>query len=321
MKQKTITVVVPTYNEQENIPLVYQRVTGIFSNQLPDYKLEFLFIDNYSTDLSREIILALAEKDRRVKAIFNARNFGFSRSTFYGLTQATGDCAVMMFADMQDPPEMIPKFVEEWENGYKIITGVKARSHENPIMFQIRRLYYFLLKKISDIEHIEQFNGFGLYDRSFIEVIRNLDDPLPYFRGIVVELGFQRKEVPYMHEKRQHGKTKFSFFRLYDVAMLGITSYSKMMMRMATLIGFAIAIISLIVAGFTFVHKLLHWNDYPVGNAATTIGVFFFGAVQLFFVGLLGEYVLSINARTMRHPLVIEERRINFEEDVQANCE
>ena len=321
MEKKTITIVVPTYNEQENIPLIYQRVSGIFADKLPDYQMEMLYIDNCSTDASRERILDLAEKDKRVKAIFNAKNFGFTRSSFYGLSQAEGDCAVLIFADMQDPPEVIPEFVKQWEQGYKIVTGIKSKSRENPIMYLIRKIYYGLLKHISEIEHIEQFDGFGLYDQSFIKVIRGLDDPLPYFRGIVAELGFQRKDVMYTQEKRKYGKSNFKFFKLYDLAMLGITSYSKVVMRMATLIGFGVAIISLGVAAFTFIYKLLHWDSYPVGNAAISIGVFFFGAVQLFFVGLLGEYVLSINARTMHHPLVIEERRVNCEDNEREHVE
>ena len=189
MEKKAITIVVPTYNEQENIPLIYQRLSGIFTDKLPDYQMEILYIDNCSTDSSREKILELAEKDGRVKAIFNAKNFGFTRSTFYGLSQAEGDCAVLIFADMQDPPEMIPEFVKQWEQGYKIVTGIKSKSRENPIMYLVRKIYYWLLKRISEIEHIEQFDGFGLYDRSFIDVLRGLDDPL--------ELGFQRKEVTY----------------------------------------------------------------------------------------------------------------------------
>ena len=321
MEKKTITIVVPTYNEQENIPLIYQRVSGIFADKLPDYQMEMLYIDNCSTDASRERILDLAEKDKRVKAIFNAKNFGFTRSSFYGLSQAEGDCAVLIFADMQDPPEVIPEFVKQWEQGYKIVTGIKSKSRENPIMYLIRKIYYGLLKHISEIEHIEQFDGFGLYDQSFIKVIRGLDDPLPYFRGIVAELGFQRKDVMYTQEKRKYGKSNLKFFKLYDLAMLGITSYSKVVMRMATLIGFGVAIISLGVAAFTFIYKLLHWDSYPVGNAAISIGVFFFGAVQLFFVGLLGEYVLSINARTMHHPLVIEERRVNCEDNEREHVE
>ena len=313
MEEKTITIVVPTYNEEENIPLVYERINSLFSTELSSYHWELLFIDNCSTDSSRAIIAKYAKADKRVKAIFNARNFGFSRSTYYGLSQATGNGVVLMFADMQDPPEVIPEFINEWEQGAKIVVGIKNQSRENPIMFLIRKLYYFLLKKICDIDHIEQFDGFGLYDSSFIKVLKELDDSEPYLRGIVAELGYNRKEVYYKQERRNHGKSSFNFLRMYDLAMQGITSYSKLIMRLATLIGFGIAVISLIVAGVTFVYKLFRWDIFPMGNAAATIGVFFFGAVQLFFIGILGEYVMSINTRTMHHPLVIEEKRINFE--------
>lgn len=310
---KTISIVIPTYNEEDNISLVYSRVKHIMEEKLSSYNFELIFIDNYSLDRSREQIIALCGQDSRVKAIFNARNFGYNRSIFYGLTQATGDCGILMNADMQDPPEVIPEFVRQWESGSKIVAGVKSKSHENPLMYLIRQSYYWLIRKISEIDHIEQFDGFGLYDRSFIRVLRELDDPLPYLRGIVAELGFQRTSVSYTQEKRQHGKTKFNFFKLYDLAMLGITSYSKVVMRLATLIGFTVAIFSLMIAGATFIRKLLDWDAYPIGNAAISIGVFFFGAVQLFFVGLLGEYVLNINTRVLRRPLVIEEKRINFD--------
>lgn len=306
---------IPTFNEEKNIEKVYERVKKVFQTSLPSYQMEILFIDNYSTDQTRELILKLANSDKRVKAIFNARNFGFTRSTFYGLTQATGDCAILLFADMQDPPEVIAQFVQEWESGYKIVIGVKKKSKENPLMFLVRKVYYSLIKKISEIDHIEQYDGFGLYDKSFIEVLRKLDDPLPYLRGMVAELGYKRKNIIYTQEKRKQGKSKFNFLKLYDLAMLGITSYSKILLRVSTLIGFAVAIASMIVAIFTFVYKIFHWDTYPVGNAAISIGVFFFGAVQLFFIGLLGEYVLGINTRVLHRPLVIEEERINF--DVQ----
>lgn len=309
---KTITVVIPTYNEEENIPLVYERVTKVFHNQLPSYSYEIQFIDNLSTDRSRMEIAALGEKDPHVRAIFNAKNFGFTRSTFYGLTQAEGNCAILLFADMQDPPEIIPQFVSEWEQGYKIVAGIKQQSKESPMMFFVRKCYYHVIHKISDIDHIEQFDGFGLYDVSFLNVLRQLDDPLPYLRGIVAELGYQRKDVPYVQETREHGKTSFNFLRLYDQAMLGITSYSKIVMRLATLIGACVASVSLLIALFTLFYKLIHWDSFPVGTAAISIGVFFFGAVQLFFIGLLGEYVLSINSRVLRRPLVIEEQRLNF---------
>lgn len=318
MNQKTVTVVVPTYNEQENIPLVYQHLSELFENKLVQYNMEILFIDNHSTDLSRKYIMMLAKKDKRVKAIFNAQNFGFDRSLFYGMTQATGDCVVLMYADMQDPPEMIPEFLAEWEEGYKIVIGVKSRSRENPIMFQARKIYYSLLKKISEIEHIEQYNGFGLYDHLFIEVIKNLDDPLPYFRGIVAELGFERKEIPYIHDKRQYGRSKFNFFKLYDDAMLGITSCSKTLLRISTFVGGGLSLICLTIALITLIRKFLFWDSFSVGMASVIIGVFFLAAVQLFFIGILSEYILNINIRVMRHPLVVEERRINFSPKVES---
>lgn len=312
MDRKTISVVIPTFNEQENVPRIYERVVKIFNEQLPEYDLKLQFIDNYSTDNTRAIILDLAQKDQRVQAIFNARNFGFTRSTYYGLSQAEGDCAVLLFADMQDPPEIIPKFVEEWEKGNKIVVGIKNKSKENPLMYLCRRIYYALIKQISEVDHIEQFDGFGLYDRSFLDVLLKLNDSMPYLRGIVAELGFKRVNITYTQDIRQYGKSNFNFLKLYDLAMLGITSYSKVLMRMATFIGFGVAFISLFVAAFTFFYKLSHWDSFPVGTAAISIGVFFFGAVQLFFIGLLGEYVLSINTRVQHRPLVIEERRINF---------
>ena len=318
MELKTVTAVVPTYNEQENIPLIYQKIANIFEQYRDKYNLEILFIDNCSKDKSRELIMELAQQDLRVKAIFNTKNFGFTRSTFYGLTQATGDCAILIFADMQDPPEIIPQFIEKWECGYKIVVGIKNRSRENPIFYFLRSCYYQIIKKISEIDHISQFDGFGLYDDTFLNVLRKLDDSLPYLRGIIAEIGFQRSEVNYTQEKRKQGKTKFNFLKLYDLAMLGITSYSKIIMRLATLLGFGIAFFSLFIAGCTFVYKLFNWDSYPIGNAAISIGVFFFGAVQLFFVGLLGEYILNINTRVMHHPLVIEEKRINFEETAEA---
>lgn len=313
MSKKLITILVPTYNEEKNIIFAYDSIVHVMEKNCAEYQFEIMFIDNYSEDSSRKIIENLALKDSRVKAIFNAKNFGFSRSTYYGLTQAQGDCAVLIFADMQDPAEVIPEFVYQWEQGYKIVTGIKKRSKENPLMYLFRKCYYVILKKISEINHIEQYDGFGLYDKSFINVLKNLDDSLPYLRGIVAELGFARKDVFYTQNKRKYGKSNFNFFKLYDLAMLGITSYSKVVMRLATLLGFGVAIISLFIAAFTFIYKLFNWNYYTVGNAAISIGIFFFGAIQLFFIGLLGEYILNINTRVLHRPLVIEERRINCE--------
>ena len=312
---KTVTVVIPTYNEEENIPRIYEKIVEIFRDQIDEYQYEMLFIDNYSQDNSRRILTELCEKDRKVKAIFNAKNFGFNRSVFYGLLQGTGDCTVLIFADMQDPPEMIPEFVHQWEDGYKIVTGVKNRSRENPVMYLVRKIYYKLIKMISEIDHIEQFDGFGLYDRSFIEVLKQLRDPMPYLRGIVAELGYQRKDIYYSQEKRKYGKTTFNFFRLYDVAMLGITSYSKVVMRLATIMGFIMSGISFLIGCYTLVIKLIYWNSFQVGMAAVSVGTFFLGSVLLFFIGFQGEYILNINTRVMDRPLVIEECRLNFEEE------
>lgn len=309
---KTVSVVVPTYNEEDNILLIVKRIEAIFQNKLKEYAYEILFIDNNSEDNTRKIIQNLAEKDNHIKAIFNARNFGFSRSTFYGLSQAEGDCAVLVFADMQDPPELIVDFLQKWEQGYKIVVGIKNKSKENRLMYFIRQAYYRFIKKLGDIEHIEQFTGFGLYDSSFIKILRELEDPLPYLRGIVAELGYNYASITYEQQKRKYGKTSFSFMKLYDTAMLGITSYSKVLTRIATIIGFCASIISLIIAMVTLIIKLCNWDTFSVGIAAISIGVYFFGSMILFFVGLIGEYIVNINIRTMRHPLVVEEQRINF---------
>lgn len=310
--KKTITVVIPTYNEEQNIQAVYDRVNGIFLSELPGYNMEILFIDNASTDRSRELIEALCESDPRVQAIFNATNFGFSRSSYYGLSQAEGDCAVMLYADMQDPPEVIPQFVAKWEEGYRVVTGIKSQSKENPVMYAVRGLYYKILSKISETEHIKQFDGFGLYDASFVRLLRRMKDPMPYLRGLVAEYGCKRTEVQYTQEKRKAGKTSFNFARYYDVAMLGLTSSTKAIMRMATFLGLVMAGICFLIAFVTLILKLVNWNYYDVGTAAIIVGIFFVGAVQIFFLGFLGEYILNINIRVMQHPIVVEERRINL---------
>lgn len=311
---KRISIVIPTYNEEKNITLIVGRLRSIFQEALQNYNYEIIFIDNYSTDNTREKIRMLSKDDKRIKAIFNAKNYGFTRSTFYGLTQARGDCAVLLFADMQDPPEIIIDFVKEWEMGNKIVIGIKNRSKENKFVYFIRKLYYKFLKKVGEIEHIEQFTGFGLYDVAFINIIRNLDDPLPYLRGIVAELGYPNVKVNYEQQKREYGRSSFNFMRLYDTAMLGITSYTKVIMRIATICGFVISILSIIVAFITLLIKLFNWSAFDVGIAAISIGIYFFGAVILFFVGFLGEYIINMNIRVMKHPLVIEEQRINFDE-------
>lgn len=311
---KKISVLVPTFNEQDNIPFVYQEVTAVMQKELARYDYELVFIDNDSQDNSRALIEELCRNDNRVKAIYNAKNFGYSRSHFYGLTQMTGDAVMLLHADLQNPPEMIPEFVEKWEQGAKVVIGIKTESRENPILWFFRSCYYYMMKKISDVEQIEHFTDYELLDSSFIEVLRKIDDPMPYLRGIVSEMGFGVEKIYYKQNKRKRGKSYAGFFKMYDFAMLGITSYSKTLMRMATFIGGGMAIISFILGMVIIIQKLMAWDSYDLGVAAIGVGVFILGAVQLFFIGILGEYILSINTRTMKRPLVIEKMRINFDE-------
>lgn len=317
---KTISIVVPTYNEELNIQNVYERVCELFETQLQNYEMELLFIDNASHDSTRKLIEELAQKDKRVQAIFNATNFGFSKSTFYGLSQAEGDAAVLMYADMQDPPEVIPQMLEEWEKGHRIVVGIKSKSRESKLMYFIRSIYYKLLSIISETEHIEHFDGFGLYDASFIKELRKLRDSLPYLRGLVAEIGYERAEVEYEQNKREKGKTTFNFMRYYDVAMLGLTSSSKAVMRMATFLGMGLSAICFLLAIITLVLKIVNWNYFDVGTAAIIIGIFFVGGVQTFFLGFLGEYIANINIRTMQHPVVVEDRRINMKRKIDEEA-
>ncbi len=310
--RKKISMVIPTYNEKENIMDDYDRLKNIMDHDLAAYDYEMLFIDNFSNDGTRDLLRILAERDKNVKIILNGNNFGWTRSSFYGIINTTGDCTVLLAADMQEPPEKMVDFVREWENGYKVVIGVKNRSRENKVMYFLRECYYKFINSITEINHIDQFMGFGLYDRSFVDVLRKLDDPMPYFRGIVAELGFKMKKIEYTQDERKKGKTHFGFFKIYDLAMLGITSYSKVLMRLATILGFVVSGVSLVIALVTFILKIFHVIAYPVGIAAISIGVFALGGIQLFFVGLVGEYILNINTRMMKRPLVVEEERINF---------
>ncbi len=311
-----ISIVIPTYNEQENVKPLYDAIIETLQSQrLQNYDYEIIFIDNKSDDSTRDILTLICEKDKKVKAIFNAKNFGQFNSPYYGLLQSSGDCTILMCADFQDPVDMIPNFIEPWEQGHKIVIGIKTASKENRFMYFIRSCYYKLIKKLSKIDQIEHFTGFGLYDKRFIEVLRQLGDPTPFLRGIVAELGFDRKEIEYSQQKRRAGKTSNNFISLYDAAMLSITSYTKVGLRTATLFGFIFSGLSLLVSIAYLVLKLLFWDSFPMGTAPQLIGIFFIGSVQLFFIGLLGEYILSINTRIMKRPLVVEEKRINFDED------
>lgn len=312
---KTISVVVPCYNEEENVEAMAMAVKEIFSRDLPHYAYELIFIDNDSKDSTREILRRLCARDNHVKGIFNAKNFGQFNSPYYGMLQSTGDCTILVACDFQDPVEMIPRFVKEWESGYKIVIGIKNTSQENKFMYWLRGCYYKMIKKLSDVEQIEQFTGFGLYDSRFVDVLRDLDDPTPFLRGIVAELGFRRKDLSYEQPKRRAGKTSNNFYRLYDAAMLSITSYTKVGLRLATIFGSLCSAVSMVVAVVYLVMKLMYWDRFLAGMAPLLIGMCFLGSVQIFFIGLVGEYILSINSRVMKRPLVVEEERINFDKE------
>ena len=319
MDKKLISVVIPTYNEEANVGPMVETLTGIFEEELPQYDYEILFIDNHSTDGTRAILRGICAENRRVKAIFNARNFGQLRSPVHGLKQAYGDCVVRLNADFQDPPSLIPTLVREWEKGTKIVIGVKKKTEEGRFMAFLRKQYYKILRKITDIGHIENFTGFGLYDKAFVDVVRSIHDPLPYLRGMIAELGYDYVTVPYDRPKRRAGKSKNNFYSLYDVGMVGITSYSKVVLRLATFAGFGVGAVSILIGIIYLILKLVFWDRFRAGMAPMLIGMFFLGAAQLVFIGLLGEYILSINARVLDRPLVVEEERINFEDNTPVN--
>jgi len=309
---KKISVLIPCYNEEENVEPISQAVVETLTRELPQYDYELVFIDNDSNDRTRSILRRLCEENPKIKAIFNARNFGQFNSPYYGMLQVTGDCVIEMVADFQDPVDLIPAYVKAWEEGYKIVIGIKTSSKESKIMYWLRSCYYRLIKNLSDVEQIEHFTGSGLYDREFIEVLRGLNDPTPFLRGIVAELGYKRKEIPYEQPERRAGKTHNNFYKLYDAAMLSVTSYTKVGLRLATIFGAFCGVVSILVALVYLVMKLIWWDRFPAGMAPLLIGMMFLGSVQIFFIGLVGEYVLSINQRVMKRPLVIEEERINF---------
>ena len=293
MEKKLISVVIPTYNEEENVGPMTDTLVRLFDEQLPQYDYEIIYIDNHSNDRTKILLRQICEQNPKVKAIFNARNFGQMRSPVHGFKQASGDCVVRLNADFQ----LIPELVREWENGYKLVLAIKEKTEENFFMAFVRRSYYKFLRKITDIGHIENFTGFGLFDKAFVEVVRQIHDPVPYFRGMVAEFGFEYKTVLYERPNRR----------------AGITSYSKVVLRLATFLGFIVGGLSFLVAIVYFILKLIHWDWFRAGIAPLVIGVFFLGGLNLFFTGMLGEYILSINSRVLDRPLVVEEERLNFE--------
>ena len=316
---KKISVLIPCYNEVENVELMAESVSNIISKELSMYDYEILFIDNCSTDGTRDKLEAICASNKKVKAIFNVTNFGQFNSPFYGMCQTTGDCTISMCCDFQDPVEMIPVFVHEWEKGHRVVSGVKTSSKENGFIYFLRSIYYKMIKNMSSVKMIEHFTGFGLYDKTFIDVLRHLDDPIPFLRGIVAEYGhgFNLIEVEYEQPQRRAGKTHNNFYSLYDAAMLSFTSYTKVGLRLATFFGAFCAGVSLIVAIVYTVLKIINWDSFQAGIIPLAIGVFFLGGVQLLFIGFIGEYILNINTRVIHRPIVVEEKRINFDEDMK----
>ena len=308
---KKISIVTPCYNEEFNVEPLYEKVK-IEMAKLSNYTYEHIFIDNYSSDNTLVKLKSIASVDKNVKIIVNARNFGHIKSPYYGMLQADGDVVISLVSDLQDPPELIPDFIKKWEEGYKIVVGVKEKSEENIIMFSIRKLFYKIIDRISDTSQIQNFTGFGLYDRQFMDVLRNIQEPYPYFRGLVSEMGFSICQIPYLQPKRSKGNTKNNFFTLYDMAMLGFTSHSKVPLRMSSFIGFVVAFLSILIATIYLVYKILFWDNFQVGIAPLVIGFFFFGGVQLFFLGIIGEYISAILTQVKNRPLVIEKERVNF---------
>ena len=310
--KKLISFVIPCFNEEGNVENISNAIIKLFDNELSQYNYEIIFIDNDSKDNTRKLIRELCKNNSNIKAIFNVKNFGQFNSPYYGILNANGDAIVSIACDFQEPVEMIPKFVEAWEEGYKIAIGVRKTSTDNFIFKIFKSIYYDLIKKFSNVEQIKMFTGFGLYDKEFIDILRKLDDPTPFFRGLVAELGYKIKQIPFEQGKRTKGKSSNNFYTLYDAAMLSFTSYTKIGLRFATFLGAIASTISLIIAIIYLIMKLLYWDRFPAGMIPVLIGMLFLGSIQILFIGIIGEYVLAINQRTMKRPLVVEEERINF---------
>jgi glycosyltransferase involved in cell wall biosynthesis len=309
-KRKLISIVTPCYNEEDNIEELYNRIVAVMADQ--PYEYEHICIDNCSTDSTVKKIKQLAARDKRLKLIVNARNFGHIRSPYHGMLQTSGDACVMIASDLQDPPEMIAEFIKKWEQGYKTVLAVKPESHESSFMFLLRKIYYNVITKISEVQLIKNATGAGLFDRVVVDILRSINNPYPYFRGLICEIGFPIATVPFKQPQRQRGVTKNNFYTLYDIAMLGITNHSKIPLRLMAMSGFLLAFLSLLVALLFFIAKLLYWDLFQLGTAPILIGIFFFGAIQAFFIGVLGEYIGSIHTQVRNMPLVVELERVNF---------
>lgn len=314
--QKLVSVVTACYNEEGNVEQLHERIRAQFAG-LPGYCYEHIYIDNASTDATVERVKALCARDRNVRLIVNTRNFGHIRSPIHALMQARGDAVIAMAADLQDPPELIPEFIARWEAGFKVVAGVRPGSRDTLPLAAARWVYYATIGRVSDVRLIRNFTGFGLYDRAVVEAVRAIDDPYPYFRGMIADLGYASAEVPYEPTLRARGLSKNNFYSLYDLAMLGFTNHSKLPLRIATMAGFSLSALSLAVALGYLAYKLLYWEQFSVGIAPLVIGVFFFASVQLFFIGVLGEYIGAIHTQVQRRPLVVEKERVNFDRDAE----
>ncbi len=309
---KTITLVSGTYNEVLNVEELLRRVWAALEPFADRYQFEFIIIDNGSNDGTQDLLRTLAAQDPRVKVILNMRNFGPVRSGYHALMQARGDAVVALVSDLQDPPELIPTFLEKWEQGFKLVLAIKNESEESWLFFRLRKAYYDLISRLSDVHLIKNATGFGLYDQAVVTQLRGLDDPYPYVRGIICDFGYPIASVPFVQPQRTRGITKNNFYSLYDLAMLGITSFSKIPLRIAAMLGFGASLVSLAVAAVYFLYKLLFWNSFAVGVAPLVIGLFLFCSVQLFFIGIVGEYIGAIHTQVLKRPRVIEKERINF---------
>ena len=312
---KTISIVTPCYNEEGNVYSMYISVKNVFKD-LKQYSYEHIFIDNCSKDNTGKILQEIACEDKNVKVILNVRNFGPGRSGGYAILQTKGDAVIGLACDFQDPPELIPKFIQMWEEGYKVVFGQKSKSEENGLMFFVRKIYYKLIKSLSTTEQLENVTGFGLYDKSVIDMFRWIDEPNPYFRGTIAELGYEVGLLQYTQPKRKAGKSSYNLFSYIDTAINGMINSSKAPLRFATYAGFFMAFLSLSIAVIYFVLKLIHWNSFNFGIAPLIIGLFFLGSVQLAFIGIIGEYIGSILTRVTRRPLVVEKKRLNFDDEM-----
>jgi glycosyltransferase involved in cell wall biosynthesis len=309
---KTVSIITPCYNEEANVVELYNCVRAVMAG-IGRYRYEHIFIDNASNDRTVELLKDIAARDRNVKLIVNARNFGHIRSPMHAFYQTTGDAVIGIVADLQDPPELIAQMLDKWEQGFAMVLCIKEASHENALMFAIRKRYYRLVQRLSSIQTFENFTGFGLFDRKVIDIIKSMDDRYPYFRGLIAEVGLPHAKITYSQPRRKRGVTKNNFYTLYDLAMLGITNLSKVPLRLVTAFGFATGLLSLLVGLAYLIYKLVFWANFEVGMAPLVIGLFFLGSVQLLSMGILGEYIGAIHTQVHKRPYVIEKERMNFE--------